>query len=153
MNNAKDYSAIGRRRHYKNLLVKATAIVAAAYIPAGMIIDAIPFPGTGFFHGNLVENSTIKGYTPTGNNSFKSLELKRDISGVSDEEARTAREIAGSDKIIDKTEVKAVCSQLAGENDKIDSFNLMLQNVKNKRIADVRVSSWNLNGCSQKVGQ
>lgn len=137
-------------------IVRALPIIpalAAFYSLGGLVIDAIPFPGTGFFHQPVVENSTIKGYTPSGNSNFKPLELNRDVSGVSDDEARTAREIAGSDKVITKAEVKAVCSQLAGKNDKIDSFNLMLQNVQNKKIADVRASSWNLKGCDQQVSQ
>lgn len=151
MTNSKDYSAIGKSRHYKILAIKSIAIAVATYSGLGLVFDAVPFPGVGFFHSSEVQNSHINTYSPSGNFSFKSLDLHRDVNSVSDEEARTARELAGSDAILDKDEIKAACNQVAGDASKVDSINLVISDLKNHKIQGVRVSAWNVNGCSQKV--
>lgn len=143
-------SAIGRLAYLNS---GKLAAIALCYSVAGWVIDYIPFPGLGLIHQNVIAGDTQKGYAPSGNSNFKALDLHHDVSGVSQEEERTARELAGSDKILTAKEIKSACNALAGRNDQIDSLNNVILDIKNKKIPDVRVSSWNVNGCSQEVSK
>lgn len=127
------------------------ATIAICYSIAGYVWDKVPFPGIGLIHDQAIQNEAIKVISPSGNSDFVKLDLKRDIKSVPQDEIDTAQAAAGSDRILDKNEIKAICTQIANDPQKVAGFNKMLVDLKGHKIEGIRASSWNVNGCSEKV--
>lgn len=151
-NISKDYSAIGRTRHYRNLAIKSLATIATVYSAAGWLIDFVPFPGMGIIHAPQVQNTRLQEFRPSGSNSDANLPtLNRDPEMATDKQSEFARQLAGSDGIIDKVERDSACLASATNPAQTDAINEVIGKARDKKIRNVRLSSNRLNGCSQGV--
>lgn len=144
--------AMKRKKQAFLTRVVLPTIALSTYSAAGILHDVIPFPGRAIFGSEQVKNERIQQYRISGSNSDSNLPtLNRDVELATDKQANFARELAGSDGIIDKNERDSACIQASTNQAQIDAINEVLIKVKQRKVKGIRLSSQRLNGCSQEV--